>query len=59
MGETDGRSGNRIFIARHGETVFNAARRFQGDHVHTPLSRAGFAQADEGQLKELGAWLGV
>ena len=46
MGETDGRSGNRIFIARHGETVFNAARRFQGDHVHTPLSRAGFAQAD-------------
>ena len=41
-----GRSG-RDFIARHGETVFNAARRRQGDHPHTPLTRAGFAQADE------------
>ena len=37
----------RDFIARHGETVFNAAGRIQGDHVHTPLTRAGFAQADE------------
>ncbi len=37
----------RDFIARHGETVFNAARRLQGDYLHTPLSRAGFAQADE------------
>lgn len=37
----------RDFIARHGETVFNAARRLQGDHTHTPLTRAGFAQADE------------
>ena len=37
----------RDFIARHGETVFNAARRSQGDHPHTPLTRAGFAQADE------------
>lgn len=36
----------RLFIARHGETVFNAARRLQGDHLHTPLTRAGFAQAD-------------
>lgn len=36
----------RDFIARHGETVFNAARRLQGDHSHTPLTRAGFAQAD-------------
>ncbi|WP_109807787.1 histidine phosphatase family protein [Sphingosinithalassobacter portus] len=36
----------RDFIARHGETVFNAARRMQGDHLHTPLTRAGFAQAD-------------
>jgi glucosyl-3-phosphoglycerate phosphatase len=36
----------RDFIARHGETVFNAARRLQGDHAHTPLTRAGFAQAD-------------
>ncbi|MCM8731081.1 histidine phosphatase family protein [Hephaestia sp. GCM10023244] len=40
------RSG-RDFIARHGETVFNAARRLQGHHPHTPLTRAGFAQADE------------
>ncbi len=37
----------RDFIARHGETVFNAARRLQGDHLHTPLTRAGFSQADE------------
>lgn len=37
----------RDFIARHCETVFNAARRLQGDHAHTPLTRAGFAQADE------------
>ena len=37
----------RDFIARHGETVFNAARRLQGDHRHTPLTRAGFTQADE------------
>jgi probable phosphoglycerate mutase len=37
----------RDFIARHGETVFNAARRLQGDHLHTPLTRAGFAQADK------------
>lgn len=36
----------RTFIARHGETVFNAARRLQGEHLHTPLTRAGFAQAD-------------
>jgi hypothetical protein len=37
----------RDFIARHGETVFNAAGRLQGDHPHTPLTRAGFLQADE------------
>jgi glucosyl-3-phosphoglycerate phosphatase len=36
----------RDYIARHGETVFNIARRMQGDHPHTPLTRAGFAQAD-------------
>ncbi|HEY0111854.1 MAG TPA: histidine phosphatase family protein [Allosphingosinicella sp.] len=34
------------FIARHGETVFNAVGRIQGDAPHTPLTRAGFAQAD-------------
>lgn len=38
---------SRLFIARHGETVFNAAHRLQGEHPHTPLTRAGFAQADE------------
>ena len=38
---------SRVFIARHGETVFNAAGRMQGDAPHTPLTRAGFAQADE------------
>lgn len=37
----------RDFIARHGETVFNAARRLQGAAPHTPLTRAGFAQAEE------------
>jgi probable phosphoglycerate mutase len=37
----------RFFIARHGETVFNAAGRMQGNEAHTPLTRAGFAQADE------------
>ena len=36
----------RDFIARHGETVYNLAGRMQGDHPHTPLTRAGFAQAD-------------
>lgn len=48
----------RDFIARHGETVFNAARRLQGDAPHTPLTRAGFAQADEigrAMRAELGA----
>lgn len=36
----------RTFIARHGETVFNAVRRMQGDLLHTPLTRAGIAQAE-------------
>jgi len=39
--------GKRLYIARHGETIFNLAGRIQGDHVHTPLTRTGFAQADE------------
>ena len=42
-----GQRKGRDFVARHGETVFNAARRLQGDAPHTPLTRAGFAQADE------------
>lgn len=38
----------RFFIARHGETVFNAASRMQGEAAtHTPLTRKGFTQADE------------
>lgn len=47
----------RFFIARHGETVFNAAGRMQGDAMDTPLTRAGFAQADamgEGLARFLG-----
>ncbi len=48
----------RFFIARHGETVFNAAARLQGDRVHTPLTRAGFAQADT-MGQELRAYLGA
>ena len=40
-------SAGRFFIARHGETVFNAAGRMQGEAAHTPLTRAGFAQANE------------
>lgn len=36
----------RDFIARHGETVYNVAGRMQGDHPHTPLTRAGFMQAE-------------
>jgi len=35
-----------FYIVRHGETVFNAAGRMQGATPHTPLTRAGFAQAD-------------
>ena len=34
------------FIARHGETVFNAAGRMQGSAPHTPLTRLGFRQAE-------------
>ena len=36
----------RVFIARHGETVFSFAKRMQGDQRDTPLTRTGFAQAD-------------
>ncbi|MFM2256976.1 MAG: hypothetical protein RIQ28_823 [Pseudomonadota bacterium] len=39
--------GKRLFIARHGETVFNAAGRMQGMHAHTPLTREGCEQATE------------
>lgn len=55
----------RTWILRHGETVYNAARRLQGDAAHTPLTRAGFAQADRigselvgqlGERPELTVW---
>ncbi|MEQ1510423.1 MAG: histidine phosphatase family protein [Sphingopyxis sp.] len=48
----------RIFIARHGETVFNAARRMQGTAQQTPLTHNGFAQADA-MGKALAKWLGT
>ena len=35
-----------IFLARHAETVFNAAQRMQGHMGHTPLTRNGMRQAD-------------
>ena len=47
----------KAFIARHGETVFNSARRMQGDLLHTPLTRAGVAQAER-MGAELAALLG-
>ena len=37
----------RFFVARHGETVFNAAGRLQGDCAHTPLTSRGYRQADQ------------
>lgn len=36
----------QIILARHAETVFNAAARMQGHMAHTPLTRAGIAQAE-------------
>jgi glucosyl-3-phosphoglycerate phosphatase len=49
----------RIFIARHGETVFNASAIMQGQHhTHTPLTRVGFAQADA-MGAALAKWLGT
>ncbi|KQN19576.1 phosphoglycerate mutase [Sphingomonas sp. Leaf33] len=47
----------RDFVMRHGETVYNRAGRMQGDHPHTPLTRAGFAQADAmGAAPKLTLW---
>jgi len=37
---------NPIYLARHAETVFNKARRMQGNEAHTPLTRDGIAQAE-------------
>ena len=36
---------HRTYIARHGETVFNAAKRMQGNDLDTPLTIRGFQQA--------------
>ena len=38
--------GGRLFIARHGETIFNANQRMQGALNHTPFTRNGFRQID-------------
>lgn len=39
-------NGRRVFIARHGETVFNKIARMQGQaEVHTPLTWDGCVQA--------------
>lgn len=35
-----------IYLARHAETVFNAAGRMQGAKANTPLTRRGIAQAE-------------
>lgn len=35
-----------LYLARHAETVFNTARRMQGNDAHTPLTRSGIAQAE-------------
>ena len=35
-----------LILARHAETVFNAAARMQGNMAHTPLTRTGIAQAE-------------
>jgi len=37
---------NPLYLARHAETVFNRARRMQGNDAHTPLTLQGFQQAD-------------
>ncbi len=38
-------NGKRIFIARHGETIFNKVARMQGMDAHTPLTWEGCGQA--------------
>lgn len=35
-----------LILARHAETVYNAAARMQGHMAHTPLTRTGIAQAE-------------
>ena len=38
-------NGKRLFIARHGETIFNLVGRMQGMDAHTPLTWDGCVQA--------------
>ena len=50
--------GRRLFIARHGETVFNKVARMQGQkEVHTPLTWEGCVQA-RGMGQALAHYLG-
>lgn len=35
-----------LYLARHAETVYNSGARMQGHMAHTPLTRAGIAQAE-------------
>ena len=37
--------GITLYFCRHGETVANVEKRFQGDHVNTPLTEKGHHQA--------------
>jgi probable phosphoglycerate mutase len=37
--------GITLYFSRHGETVANVEKRFQGDHVNTPLTAKGHDQA--------------
>jgi probable phosphoglycerate mutase len=39
------RPGITLYFCRHGETVANVQKRFQGDHVNTPLTAKGHDQA--------------
>ena len=49
----------RLFIARHGETVFNKVARMQGQaELHTPLTWEGCVQARE-MGKALSGYLGT
>jgi len=50
---TDASQGHRFLLARHGQTTFNAEKRFQGSLDAEPvLTEKGRAQA-----RDLGAWL--
>lgn len=40
------RPSSPLYLARHAETVFNRARRMQGNAAMTPLTLAGVRQAD-------------